>query len=182
MRFWVFLGNLRSGVVWGLRCPNRKTAIAAISNRSIIAAISDRRALRKIAAESPRNLMNMSVESQQNSLRFQIAGQLDSKLLAIWGICAGNLFPLTSARLFLPHPKTHPSHVRATSEPYPNQIRATSEILAEVKGKRFPAGIWGDLESQEALVQTTACQRVRQRMCCKSSCLLESITPQGGVA
>ena len=36
---------------------------------------------------------------------------------------AGNLFPFTSARLFLPHPK----HIRSTSEPHPSHIRAISE-------------------------------------------------------
>ena len=55
---------------------------------------------------------------------------------------AGNLFPLTSASFFYhiqkhaePHPKAHPNHIRATSEPHPSHILATSEILAEVKGK-----------------------------------------------
>ena len=66
-----------------LRCPNRNRND---SNRSKIA-IWNRSALLKIAAESPLNLLNISVEIalwNPFDRRFRIACRLDLKLLAIW--------------------------------------------------------------------------------------------------
>ena len=47
--------------------------------------------------------------------------------ITIGAALAGNHFPLTTARLSAPDPKTSPSHIRTTSEPHPNHFRTTSE-------------------------------------------------------
>ena len=56
-----------------------------------------------------------------------------------------NFFPLTSARLFLPRPKTRPSHIRGTwcdiraiSEPQSSHIRNLSDSIAKCFRACFP--------------------------------------------